>query len=246
MREYTKNILLNPKKNIEIKQLPPFDIADYDLTNEKELAKYFKSIERICRMSRSYKAYIDYLRNETGMMISSFSENVDNIDTYNIKIQIHHSPFTLYDIVTTIYSKRMTCGESITENAIAKEVMYNHYKFNVGLIPLSETEHELVHSGFLFIPTNRVFGNYKRFVDIYGAYMDPQLRATLEQVEQATALYNHKEETKVLTYQPMYINADNVYSLPKTEDVISLLKDRIKNIDTECLRGQYYTNNSVK
>ena len=60
MREYTEIELPEKKESIVIKSLPEFDIEDYDLTNPKELTAYFKSIERICRNSRSYKKLIDF------------------------------------------------------------------------------------------------------------------------------------------------------------------------------------------
>ena len=41
-----------------------FDIEDYDLSNPKDLTAYFKSIERICRNSRSYKKLVDFLKHK--------------------------------------------------------------------------------------------------------------------------------------------------------------------------------------
>ena len=141
MREYNGTPILEnegePITTIKLDHIPEFDIGDYDLTNEKDLFKYFKNIERICRSSRSYKKLVEYLRSCVDMNKCSFFKNVNNIDTYSIKIHIHHTPLTLYDIVTTVYSKRVANHESVTENAVAKEVMFNHYTTCVGLIPLS-------------------------------------------------------------------------------------------------------------
>ena len=57
MREYNGTPILEnegePITTIKLGHIPEFDIGDYDLTNEKDLFKYFKNIERICRSSRS-------------------------------------------------------------------------------------------------------------------------------------------------------------------------------------------------
>lgn len=239
MRGYNELELPNAKKTIVLDHLPSFDIADYDFTNEKDLMKYFKNIERICRSSRSYKKYIEYLRNCVDMTSCSFYKNVNNIDTYSIKIHIHHSPLTLFDLVTTIYAKRVACQENISENAVAKEVMFNHYRLNVGLIPLSETVHELVHNGYLFIPTNYVYGDYKTFVQIYGKYMDPQLKATLEYSEAISRTYDYNKETQVLDMHMVHIDPSGSYNFPSTEEVINKLQSRIDDIDNSATENQY-------
>lgn len=239
MRGYNELDLPNKKEEIKLDHLPSFDIADYDFTNEKDLIKYFKNIEKICRSSRSYKKFIEYLRNCVDMTQCSFYKNVNNIDTFSIKIHIHHAPLTLYDIVTTVYTKRVANHENISENAVAKEVMYNHYKLNVGLIPLSETVHELVHNGYLFIPTNYVYGNYKEFVDMYGKYMDPQLKSTLDYSEMVSRTYDYDKETKVLHMSMTYIDPSGSYDFPNTQEVISNLQDHIDKIDIEATKNQY-------
>ena len=83
---------------------------------------------------------------------------VSNNDAYKIKIEIHHYPFTLYDIVCIVYKKRVANYESLDVEMIAKEVTMLHYKLLVGLIPLSVTVHQLVHEGKLFIPVQNVLG----------------------------------------------------------------------------------------
>lgn len=250
MREYNGTPILEnegePITTIKLDHIPEFDIGDYDLTNEKDLFKYFKNIERICRSSRSYKKLVEYLRSCVDMNKCSFFKNVNNIDTYSIKIHIHHTPLTLYDIVTTVYSKRVANHESVTENAVAKEVMFNHYTTCVGLIPLSETVHELVHNGFLFIPTTNVYGAYKDFIERYKVYMDPQLLKTLKEVEEASKAYNFAKETKVLEMHPVYLDVSGEYEFPKVEDIIDMMKKRIQSIDQKCMSAQYYDNNTKR
>lgn len=239
MREYVEPELPEKIDTIRINSLPEFDIEDYDLSNPKELNNYFKSIERICRNSHTYKKFIDFLREQVDMVKCSFYENVNNIDTFSIKIHIHHAPLTLYDIVTTVYSKRLCNHEPLSELMIAKEVMWVHYNMMVGLIPLSETVHELVHQGMLFIPLNKVFGIYKNFVSMYGLYMDPQLKANLSRAEEISRDYDISKQTKILEVNPVYIDPSGAYEFPNREELVEVLSNKVNAIDKGIISEQY-------
>ena len=239
MREYVEPELPEKIDTIRINSLPEFDIEDYDLSNPKELNNYFKSIERICRNSHTYKKFVDFLREQVDMVKCSFYENVNNIDTFSIKIHIHHAPLTLYDIVTTVYSKRLCNHEPLSELMIAKEVMWVHYNMMVGLIPLSETVHELVHQGMLFIPLNKVFGIYKNFVSMYGLYMDPQLKANLSRAEEISRDYDISKQTKILEVNPVYIDPSGAYEFPNREELVEVLSNKVNAIDKGIISEQY-------
>ena len=127
----------DPVEVYKINNVPIYDAEDYDLTNPKDFKKYTDSIERIVRMSFEYRQFVKFLRENVDMNKCSFFENVSNIESFKVKIHIHHEPITLYDIVLAVYNKRCAMHEPLTENMVAKEVMYNHYMLRVGLIPLS-------------------------------------------------------------------------------------------------------------
>lgn len=228
MREYNDPDLPEYIDKIKIDVIPPFDIEDYNLSDDKDTFSYLTNIERVCRNSRCYKKLIDFLRNYVDMNKCSFYKNINNIDTTSIKIHIHHTPFTLFDIVNVIYSKRMANGESLSVPMVAKEVMFCHYNMWVGLIPLSETVHELVHNGYLFIPTDAVYGKYMEFVNTYKDYLGP-LENTLKGLEEATKAYNYNKETKVLTMNTIYLDTTGSYELPDMNDIVNILKSHIED-----------------
>lgn len=226
------------KDKIKIKALYKFDIQDYNLDNEKDLRKYFTDIERLCRMSFSYKRLIQFLREYVDLNACSFFKNINNIDTRSIKIHIHHAPLTLYDIVVAIYRKRLMNKQPLNINLVAKEVMWVHYRLLVGLIPLSETVHEIVHNGFLFIPTNVVFGNYKQFIQEYGQYLEPSTIDTLKKAEEYTQTYDYIKETKVLSMNMVYIDPSGQYTFPKFQELAQALQTHIHEFDTKILEVQ--------
>lgn len=239
MREYSTPNLPDKKKSIYIKFVPEFNISDYDLSNPKELSKYFKSIERICRNSRTYKKLINFLRENVDMNKCSYFKNVDNIDTYSLKIHIHHTPLTLYDIVTTVYNKRLLNHESLSEMMVAKEVMWLHYNLFVGLIPLSETVHGSVHNGQAFIPTTKVYGMYKTFVKLYEPYMDKELLKVLSNMEEMSEDYD--TITKLLEVSPVFIDYEEGigFEFPNPQELAAVLSHKLKEMDKAEVSNQY-------
>ena len=213
-----------------MKYIPEKNIQDYDLADEKQFKKYIQNVERDVRGSFEYKSMINYLREYMDMNQCAFYKNLNNIDTTKVHIEIHHEPLSLYDICLIVYNKRCAFHESIEEEWVAKEVMYLHYNLMVGVIPLAETVHELVHAQYLFVPTTAVLGKYKEFVDRYKDFMLPEQLETLEHIEKSTEIYNDDLAKTILSKQYVYVDMSGSYKLPKTEDIISMVKDRINDI----------------
>lgn len=228
-----KNELSDGKGSIfEIQELPEYEFEDYDFTSTKDLKKYLKDVEGAVRTSFEYKELIYTLRNYYEMCRSGFSQNISNMDSTHIKIEIHHTPFTLYDIIAIVYDKRNFYHQDISVEMTSKEVMELHYKQIIGLYPLSATEHKLVHNGYLFIPTDRIWGRYDLFVNLYKDFIDPALLKTLERIEEYSKIFNEEEQKKLLTQSNIYIDPKGAYKLPefsKIKDIMSNRIDQIKN-----------------
>lgn len=201
---------------INIGDVPVFDMDAYCLEDEKDFNKYIMDIEKQCRKSFEYKAFIKYIRENMNMNRCSFLEDVSNEESFDIKIEIHHYPFTLRDIAEIVFKKREYYGESLELQMVSKEVMQLHYKLVVGLIPLSETVHELAHNGRIFIPIDKVLGRYQLFVDLYEPFCKPEQLDALKRIEkyseeQVSELFN----TTILDQNNVSYNiADTSYRLP--------------------------------
>lgn len=161
------------KETIELKQID-YGSKFYNFDIDKDRFKFITTVERICRASMEYKQLIEFLKVNMNMNFCSFFHNVNrNGNGFSkVRIEIHHEPFTLYDIVAIILNHRLANEKFISMFDIADEVMEMHYRGYVGLLPLSETIHELVHSGKIFIPLqfidegfNQFYLKYKRVID---------------------------------------------------------------------------------
>lgn len=213
---------------LKITTLEPVNTNVYDLMDEKDTKRYFADIERRVRQSYEYRKYIAYLRENFDMTKCSIYENVSNAETFGIKIHIHHEPITLFDIVVTIYNKRKFFHEDLSIFMVAKEVMYVHYCLMVGLIPLAETVHELVHNQYLFIPTTKVFGHYKEFIRQYNDFLPDGLEETLKEIEKASEDY--EEQLKVLEKHYIYLDTGEIQKSPDLNKLEQDLRQRIYDI----------------
>lgn len=222
--------------------IPDYDIQDYDLFNEKDFKKYIEDIERLVRSSREYREAIQYMRKYINMNSSLFFKNVNNIESTKIKIELHHYPFTLFDIVITVFNKRTRLQEPLDVELVAKEVAYLHYFLVIGLVPLSKTEHKLVHNQALFIPLELngnpiVLGDYNKFVEMYEKDIPEDAMVRFNTYKELTANYNQITNTQILEISPTYLklpgsdeNTLGTYNLSDLQQVLQLTQNKVKAI----------------
>ncbi|MEI2420820.1 hypothetical protein V6O07_11150, partial [Arthrospira platensis SPKY2] len=144
--------------------------VNFETMDEKRKKKYVDGIKAMIRKSLEYKKFISFLKDSLDMNECTFFEQI-NTKKRNIRIEIHHEPFTLTDLVYTAIQYTVDMGEEVVDFDIAQLVMYWHYCGLIGLIPLSKTVHELVHSGKVFIPLFFPDGDVVSFYTEYKKYM---------------------------------------------------------------------------
>jgi hypothetical protein len=228
------DILVTEEKlptTINLINVPEFEYQIYDLTDDKEYEKYIKDVESQVRRSFEYKQFIRYLRDTMGMNKCAFLQNVSNEETFDIKIELHHYPFSLRDIADIVFRKRSYYKESLEVQMVAKEVMECHYKLIVGIISLSETVHELAHSHRLFVPVDKVIGRYKVFVELYKPFIEPEMLETLERIEKYTLEHSEIENSNVIEQNRVSYNVkDNRYALPDMNPITDQMVNRLETI----------------
>ena len=236
-----------------MEEVPDYTTEDYDLFNEKDFKKYIDDVEKMVRSSREYREAVQYMRKYMDMNTSAFSKNINNIESNKIKIELHHTPFTLYDIALAVFNKRSRLGEPLDIELVAKEVAYIHYLLIVGLIPLSKTEHKLVHNQALFVPVDKVLGNYEKFIDMYEKDIPEDAMARYNTYVELTKNYNHQDNTKVLEVSPTYLKLPGsdeqslgAYSLPLLQDVLAATQNTLKTLTQrtpQSIESNKYDNN---
>lgn len=126
------------------------------LLSEKDRTKFIKTCEVLIRSSKEYKEFIKYFKDYYDIHSCAFFTKLDTINLSKVKLEIHHEPFSLFDITNIVLNKHLMNDVPLNYFRIASEVTKLHYDHKVGLIPLSITVHQLYHLGKIFIPIQAV------------------------------------------------------------------------------------------
>jgi hypothetical protein len=161
-----KNELVYVKANEDLLEQGTYNfwIEEYIDKDDKAKIRYIKNIESLVRSSIELRSLFKYLKDELKLNECSI---LNGVTTNNASIELHHYPFTLFDIVDIVSKKRRLRDEDLNPISVSEEVVKIHYKKMIGLVALSKTAHELAHSGNLLIKPEQIFGNVKLFMEEY-------------------------------------------------------------------------------
>lgn len=208
---YKKNMAVSAKErpskklDVVIDELPEREV--FTFKTPKERVKFIKMVESTCRKSMEYKEYMKFLKRNTDLRRCAILKGLNTGNGKRYTIEIHHEPFTLFDIVETVLNKREMLGEKVEPLSIADEVMGLHYDGKVGLIHLSTTMHQLVHDDKIFIPLQYIYQSYNEFFTEYREYFNSLVIEKLEmKVEMSLKTDNFVSDTIDPCFT--YINID--------------------------------------
>lgn len=191
--------------NITIDEKPERPVRR--LKTSKDRVKFIKSIEQMVRSSMEYKDYIKFLKKNMDMDKCLVLRNISNENNKRYSIEIHHEPFTLFQIVDAVITKCEQEGQPLNAFYIADEVMRLHYDEKVGLIPLTKTCHELVHNDKIFIPLQLVYHKYNDFFEEYYDMLSENTKEALE-IKVNMSLKCDKIQSNSLDTEFIYIDID--------------------------------------
>lgn len=145
-------------------EIEPLFYAKDSFKDDGEKIKYIKKVEGVVRSSQEYKDLMKYIRQD--LQVNNCTV-LTKLGSSSVSVEIHHAPFTLFDITEAIINKRLNENLVFTSLNLAEEILILHYEGLVGLTPLSTTMHELVHSGGMFVNPANVIGNVTEFKNRY-------------------------------------------------------------------------------
>ena len=215
---------MGKKHDSSVYRVENFDVPEYDyqisLQKPSQRKKVIKRIESIVRSSMEYRDYIQYLKDYMDMRQCAFFPNINNQGGENkrIKIEIHHEPFTLYDLVSVVLDKQIALGYPINELYIAEEVMKLHYDNMVGLVPLSKTIHQIItRSNKIFVPLTMVYGDYKKFLVDYEEWIPDYMLEKLDQkILESQSV--QEDSFKAVERKYTYVNVDGIVLPQRMEE----------------------------
>ena len=202
-----------------------FNLAE----NEKNRTKFIKVIESMVRSSHEYRAFLSYLKQEAKLTYCAIMNGLKDDDLKDITLEIHHYPYTLYDITEAVLDRHLMNNLDFTRLSLANEVMDLHFNLQVGLVPLTLTMHQMAHTGNILIDMDHVFGDYKTFSKNYELYLSDEAKGRYTHYYQRT---KNKELVKQYNMDKLVINpklfqltSNNVTEEEVDEDVEKLADD---------------------
>lgn len=198
------------------------------LDNEKSKEKFIKSIERIIRTSLEYSAYIRYLKTTVLLTQCSVLNALPEEVSKSLNIEMHHCPLTLYDLVDIILTKHLKLGTNYTRVSIANDVMISHYQNQIGLVPMTKTMHQLIHSGVQVVNKDDIFGDYHAFAEQYSTFLEDEHRSKIERVDSLSRSEIQNTRSRYLQVDPeLYLEIDH------SDFTTVLLPERTNDGDVE-------------
>lgn len=182
--------------------------------------KTISYIEKEVRNSFEYRSYIQYLKEELDLTRCSLLPGID-IKKTKVSLEFHHYPLNLYEIseiIGTSMINNLDDGERVSCFDISERIVEEHYKNHIGLVPLTETLHKMAHNRSIIIPTNKVVGNYNKFISDYNKSIPQDLidrvrDAELTSNDDDAKLYNKGKLTKNVSHYEI-----NYYRDEENED----------------------------
>ena len=153
------------------------------LENQKLKDKFIKNIEKYIRTSFEYKTYIRFLKTEALLTQCVVMNMLPEEVSQRLKIEMHHCPLTLYDLVDIVLNKYLLLQQPYTALSIANEVMDAHFMNQIGIVPMTVTMHQMIHAGKNLVNAKDLFGNYRQFALQYETFIDESHIEKMDNVE---------------------------------------------------------------
>lgn len=158
--------------------------------DDKIFDRFVKSVEKLIRGDRSYLNYVDKIKDTEDNLAKDVVLN--NLKSTDASIELHHHPFTLYDIVSIVALHNFNNNIPFTSFSLSKEVLALHYANMIGLAPMSVTTHELAHlvpdtkskRKYVSLTKKQIFGKYNEFAEMYKDGLTLETRQKLADFEE--------------------------------------------------------------
>ena len=210
---------IKPEEKIEFDiEVSEFDQEPAQIESEEDFdEKTIMFVERQIRNSYEYRSYIKYLKQELDLTTCALLPNVD-IKTTPVSLEFHHFPLTLFDITQIVgisMIRNVEEGDTLSTLDIAEKVLLEHYKNNVGLVPVTKTIHEMAHNGSIIIPFDKINGRYDRFLETYSEEIPEGLADRIASMkifnssDEAIQFNDYKLTKKIVNYNIEYLTDDN-------------------------------------
>jgi len=190
------------------------------------ILKYFTAM---VRASFEYAAIIQHMKNFMDFDKCAY------YDGYSIQngftIELHHSPFTLFDICEAVSNKHLKEQEYVRTMEVCEEVTKLHFQFKVGLVPLNPTAHKLFHSGSMEIHPNLIKGYWREFYEEYKDFLSDEAKDKHTRMEDILKDESIIKVPPILERKPIKIDIKNQIKLSQVDLTQILIDSPTKRLE---------------
>ena len=162
-----------------------------EFVDEREFKKYIKCVESQVRNSVEYRMWTSYIRETLGQYTCALTGEIHS----QTSVDIHHHPVALYSIVKAIINKYLGSGKDFCSFDISTDVIELHYQNRVGYIPIVSSLHEKFHNGFLQIPMELIYGDWK-YITYQYEHSDDEIETIVSRIGVNKKNCDYKDWTK--------------------------------------------------
>ncbi len=199
---------------IKIDDIPEPDVDMYYRFMDARLVTYFTNT---VRASFEYKNIIAYMKTFMDFESCTYYEGYSMKNGF--RIELHHTPFTLFDITEAVANKHMKLHEKVKTMDVCEEVAQLHFQFKVGFVPLNPTAHDLFHSGALEIHPSLIRGFWEDFYKDYKEFLSPEAQEKYNHILELRSMPEHlsNKMPQILQKKPILLEVKNIISLTKVD-----------------------------
>lgn len=167
-----------------------YNDLEYLEEDTKARIKFTRYLEKQARGSFELRNYISFLKENMDLTKCRI---LNGVDSTGASIELHHFPFSLFDIAQIILNDAMTNKENISSFSLVGRIVEEHYAGHIGFIPLSETAHELAHAGKIALSLTAVYGDWKAFAKKYWKSLSEEQISALKFLVKTSATSESQE-----------------------------------------------------
>lgn len=188
-KKHKSPIVDSPTSEFEI----PFYKDQEYFSNLDNFVGFVKAVEKSVRTSNYYKRFIAFLKEEKGLNYCQVLGNIE--ESKEVKIEMHHGPvFTLFDYAAIITEYLLARNEKVNTFIVADILMKEHFDNNIHVVMLSQTVHEEVHAGNIFLNLKQGYGDFNRFVRKYRDGINLNQIATINKYIERSLQYDSDDK----------------------------------------------------
>jgi hypothetical protein len=228
----TESVKKNTKEIVYFESIPE---PDFDMTYHKVTLELIKYLTNFTRKTPEFRNFM--------MFVKTFL-NVDSCSFYNdysmkngFTIELHHYPFSLFDICEAVTAKRIKENSYIQSFFVMEEIVMIHYRFLVGLTPLNPTAHDLAHNNKIKIYPKMIVGDWKELYNEYFPYLSHTAIKKYDELIKLEKEQDFQTFPDILKLNPQKIVVNGISSKIDDDTVNFLMIDKkIKEVDKLILK----------